>query len=148
MNSNLIDIVGLVPEDKLDWTPAPTEWSIRVIVVHIILARHHHVAAQGAPPDFISTVIQESRTREGLQRHLASSWDLLDSLLSDEAKLNATYESPVDSGPEYVGDPEVYDGHYVAYHRFAHDLHHRSTLMGHIRQLEIPIADHLIRPLD
>jgi hypothetical protein len=145
MNSNLIDIVGLIPEDKLDWAPAPSEWSIRVIVVHIILARYHHITSEGVP-DNLSRVLDRAKTRTGLQEELATSWDILDAFLSSEDTLGSVYNPPNDQLP-YL-DPSLYDGHYVAYHRFAHDLHHRSTLLGHLRQIGVKISDHLIRPLD
>jgi hypothetical protein len=147
MNANLVDIVDLIPDDALDWAPAPSHWSMRVIIVHIILARHHHLMAPGAPPDYMPSVINDSRTKAGLQKHLVTSWELLEGLITDQAKLDALYEPP-SSDPDYSLEPSPYDGHYIAYHRFAHDIHHRSTLLGHMRQVGIPIAGHLIRPLD
>jgi hypothetical protein len=87
MNANLIGIVGLIPEDKLDWSPAPAEWSIRVIIVHIVLARHRHLTVEGATPDYMASVIQDARTTEGLQSHLATSWEMLAAFLSDGGKL-------------------------------------------------------------
>jgi uncharacterized damage-inducible protein DinB len=147
MNANLIDIVGLVPEGKLDWTPAPTEWSIRLILVHIIMARYFGPLAESAPPDFGPRVIEAAKTRRGIQDELAASWANLEGLLLDEERLTATYEV-IDPGRLHYRDPEVMDGHYIAYHRFAHDLHHRSTLLGHMRQVGVKISDHLIRPLD
>ena len=147
MNANLIDIVDLIPEGKLDWSPAPAEWSIRVILVHIVLARHHHVTGEGAPPDYMASVIQDARTKDGLQKHLATSWEMLDRFLSDDGKLDAVYEPPAND-PAYSLEPDPYDGHYIAYHRFAHDIHHRSTLLGHLRQIGVTISGRLIRPLD
>lgn len=50
-NENLIALIDLVPEEELDWSPAPTEWSIRRITAHIILARYHYpiVPSEGGP---------------------------------------------------------------------------------------------------
>jgi uncharacterized damage-inducible protein DinB len=147
-NWNLVEIIGLVPEDKLDWTPAPSEWSIRVIVVHMVLARYHGVTAEGAPPDYMARVVAAGRTKAGLQEQMAESWQMLERFLSDEAKLDAVYAPLTANAPDYVNEPDRYDGHYIAYHRFAHDIHHRSTIIGHLRAIGVSIADHLIRPLD
>jgi hypothetical protein len=89
--------------------------------------------------------------------------------LSDEAKLDAVYEVPADNSSTgdrpalpllgsverakagmdlgYVDQPEQYTGHYIAYHRFAHDLHHRSTLIDYLSQLGMSLDGHRIRPL-
>jgi len=146
-NENLIELIDLVPDEQLDWAPAPSEWSTRVIVTHIILARYHNPIVPGRDGAQMSDVVIDCRTKEGLKRHLRSSWEMVGSFLSDADKLDAVHE-PLTGGlaPEYV-EPEVYDGHYIAYHRMAHDLHHRSTIIGHLNQLGISLDGHRIRPL-
>jgi len=145
-NENLIELIDLVPEEKLDWSPAPNEWSIKLITTHIILARSHHVIVPSTDVDHVSNVILDCRTKEGLKRQLALSWDMMRAFLSDGEKLDALWQPPAGPEPEYV-DPEVYDGHYVAYHRMAHDLHHRSTIIGHLGQLGISLDGRRVRPL-
>ena len=146
-NENLIELIDLVPEEQLDWAPAPSEWSTRVIVTHIILARYHDPIVPGRDGAQMSDVVIDCRTKEGLKRHLRSSWEMVASFLSDADKLDAVHE-PLTGGlaPEYV-EPEVYDGHYIAYHRMAHDIHHRSTIIGHLNQLGVSLDGHRIRPL-
>jgi DinB family len=123
---NLIELIDLVPEEKLDWSPAPSEWSLRVIVTHIILARYHDPIAPAREGAQMSEVVFDCRTKEGLKKHLGTSWDMVAAFLSDSEKLDAVHEPITWLAPEYT-EPEVYDGHYIAYHRMAHDLHHRST---------------------
>ena len=146
-NDNLIELVDLIPEDKLDWSPGPGEWSTRVIVTHIILARYHNPIVPGRDAAQLSDVVMDCRTKEGLKRHLRSSWGMVAAFLSDAAQLDAVHE-PLTGGPapEYT-EPDVYDGHYIAYHRMAHDLHHRSTIIGHMNQLGISLEGHRVRPL-
>jgi hypothetical protein len=144
-NANLIDLIDLVPDDKLDWSPAPGEWSIKVITTHIILARSRHIVDPGANAARISATVADCQTKDGLQRQLRVSWETVASLLKDQARLDALY-GPPEGDPMYL-DPEVYDGHYVAYHRMAHDLHHRSTIIGHMAQLGISLEGHRVRPL-
>ncbi len=145
-NSNLIELIDLVPEEKLDWSPAPIEWSIRVIVTHLILARYHHPIVPTQDGAQMSDVVMDCRTKEGLKRHLRSSWDMVAAFLCEPAKLDAVHEPLTANAPEYI-EPEVYDGHYIAYHRMAHDLHHRSTIVGYLGQLGMSLDGHRIRPL-
>ena len=146
-NENLIELIDLVPEEKLDWSPAPTEWSIRVIATHIILARAHHIIAPSQNGAETVEVVMDCKTKDGLKRRMRSSWDMVEAFLADQEKLDAVHEPPKGTTePEYL-DPEVYDGHYVAYHRMAHDLHHRSTIIGHLGQLEISLDGRRVRPL-
>ena len=91
-NENLIELIDLVPEDKLDWTPAPGEWSTRLIATHMILARYHAPIVQGLDGAQMSEVIMDCRTKEGLKKHLASSWQMVAEFLSDESKLDAAHE--------------------------------------------------------
>lgn len=146
-NDNLIELIDLVPEEKLDWSPAPTEWSIRVIGTHIVLARYHDPIVPGPNGAQMSDVVVDCRTKEGLKKHLRSSWKMVAEFLTDAEKLDAVHE-PLTGGlaPDYT-EPEVYDGHYIAYHRMAHDLHHRSTIVGYLGQLGISLDGHRIRPL-
>jgi len=144
-NANLIELIGLVPEDKLDWSPSPGEWSIKVITTHIVLARSHHIIAPDANAAQISTTVADCQTKEGLQRQLARSWEMVATLLADRAKLDAIHVPP-GGDPMYL-DPELYDGHYVAYHRMAHDLHHRSTIIGYLGQIGISLDGRRVRPL-
>ncbi|MCH7617933.1 MAG: hypothetical protein J4O14_06860 [Chloroflexi bacterium] len=44
-------------------------------------------------------------------------------------------------------EPEKYDGHYVAYHRLAHDLHHRGAVLDYLGQLGVSLEGLMIRPL-
>lgn len=145
-NDNLVELIDLVPEDQLDWSPAPGEWSIRVIVTHIILARLHHVIAPERDGPQFSEIVTDCRSKDGLKRQLRSSWDVIAAFLCDSEKLDAVHGPPAGTEPEYI-DPEVYDGHYIAYHRMAHDLHHRSTIIGYLNQLGISLDGRRIRPL-
>jgi hypothetical protein len=145
-NDNLIELIGLAPEEKLDWSPAPTEWSIKTIATHIILARHHDPIVPRPEGAQMSDIVMDCRSKEGIQKHLRSSWKMVAEFLSDAEKLDARHQPLTANAPDY-NEPEVYDGHYVAYHRMAHDLHHRSTIIGHMNQLGISLEGHRVRPL-
>jgi len=113
----------------------------------MILARYHDPIVPGWEGPHISEVVTDCRTKEGLKKHLRSSWEMVAAFLSDAEKLDAVHE-PLTGGmaPEYI-EPDVYDGHYISYHRMAHDLHHRSTIIGYLHQLGISLDGRRIRPL-
>lgn len=86
------------------------------------------------------------KTKDGIKQELRASWEMVERFLSDPAKLDATYDN-TSTDDFYKRDPEDYTGHYIAYHRFAHDLHHRSTIIGYLAELGVPLDGHRIRPL-
>jgi hypothetical protein len=165
-NHNLIELVDLFDGDKLDWAPKG-EWSARVIYGHLIAARYHGPIP--GPDDLarFNGLFAKCATAAGIKEELFSSWAMLASFLSDEARLDALYEdgavagdgeaAPASMGSVeraaagldlgYVDRPERYTGHYIAYHRFAHDLHHRSTLVGYLSELGVTLDGRRIRPL-
>jgi hypothetical protein len=147
MNTNLIEIVELFSEEGLDWIPREGEWSARQIVVHLNLARYHGPIAEPKDLAHIDEAIIHSNTVGGIADELRISWAMLERFLSDPAKLDAVYDPSGDMDLAYVDEPESYTGHYIAYHRFAHDLHHRSTLIGHLSQLGTSLDGHRLRPL-
>ena len=167
-NDNLIELVDLFDETKLDWAPRDVEWPARVIFAHIIGARYHGPIATPDDPARLAEIWRQCRTPDGIKRELRTSWNALARFLADSAKLDAVYASGEPPNPSreapppmlgsveralagmdlgYVDRPEEYSGHYIAYHRFAHDLHHRSTLIGYLAQLGVSLDGRRIRPL-
>jgi hypothetical protein len=167
-NENLIELVDLFQGETLDWTPRAEEWSARTIFAHIIAARYHGPIATANDVARAHDMLRRCSTAEGIKEELRASWAAVASFLSDRTKLDAIYQDrPEDreqrrAGPPvmgsversmagfdlgYVDAPDQYTGHYIAYHRFAHDLHHRSTLIGYLVQLGVSLDGHRIRPL-
>ncbi len=145
LNDQLIELVDLVPDDRLDWAPDPGEWGCRRLALHIAGGRDHWMAnavRDGEPlPDW-----RPDATRHELKEHLQRSWERLARFISDPARLNAEY-GPPGGDPEYL-DPARFTGHYIAYHRFAHDIHHRAGLLDRLAQLGIDVpAERRRRPL-
>lgn len=166
-NDNLIELVDLFPADGLDWTPREGEWSAWIIYAHLIGARYHGPIPNPEDLAHLDEIMGNCRTGQGIKDELEISWTMLARFLSNPIRLDAIYDpgtSAAGSQPPapptmgsverinagldigYVDNPEEYTGHYIAYHRFAHDLHHRSTLVGY-RQLGVTLDGHRIRPL-
>ena len=167
-NDHLVELVDLFPSDSLDWSPREDEWSARVIFAHVISARYHGPIPGPEDLAHLPSVFGNCANPNGIKGEMNRSWSMLARFLSDIDRLDAVYDdgsrpaethlaAPAMMGSVeratagyvigYTDHPVRYTGHYIAYHRFAHDLHHRSTLIGYLSQLGVTLDDHRIRPL-
>ena len=71
-NDNLVELVDLFGEARLDWTPQPTEWSARTIYAHIIGARYHGPIPEHDEWTHKGAVIENCATAEGIERSCKS----------------------------------------------------------------------------
>jgi hypothetical protein len=138
-NEHLIDLAAAVPADKWNWSPEPRMWNFRGIFLHIIGARY--TTKDEDIPDFW----RGGQTTEGVQHHLRMSWDRLAVFLANPDALAAPdsrYSGPPSeffSGPEYH-DPKRPDGHYLAWHRMVHDIHHRADVLHYLDILQVDLS--------
>ena len=146
LNDHLIEVVDLIPEGKLDWSPSPEIWNFRGTLLHTVGGRLGWLAntvKDGEPmPDYMA----RGQSTEGIKELLRESWQRLERFLFDREKLDAVYEHP--TGDWGYVDPPITDGHYIAYHRFVHDVEHRGDILHLLTQLGVdPLRDHRRRPL-
>lgn len=140
LNEHLVALLDLVPEDRLDKAPEG-EWGVRAIALHIVGGRDHWLAnSLGREAD--EPPLRDA-TAAALQEALRASWVRTASFLSDPAALAATYEPPAND-PSYV-DPPEFTGHYIAFHRLTHDVHHRAQLLDRIRDLGVEVPEAIRR---
>jgi uncharacterized damage-inducible protein DinB len=137
LNDHLLELVDLVPDTRLEWTPAEGAWSIRQLVLHIAGARYHWMANSVKDGSTLPPPLREARTKDELAHHLQESWARIARFISDPARLGANYEPPPHD-PDYL-DPAVFNGHYIAYHRLVHDVHHRADLLGYLATLGLEL---------
>jgi uncharacterized damage-inducible protein DinB len=128
LNDHLIELVNCIPDDKLEWSPRPEQWNARGMLLHIVGARHHWLENAVHDGEETPDILAGGKTKDGVQEQLRLSWERLARFLSDSAKLAALYE-PAPFDPRYADEPDVFDGHYIAYHRLVHDAHHRADLI-------------------
>lgn len=130
VQDEIVRMAGLIPRDKLNWTPKEDLWNFRGILIHIADARDQWMSRdvdKEAYPGIWSTV----RSQEDITRELERTWERLQRFLSNQAQLDAKYG---DDNP----DREEYDGHWIAFHLLEHDVHHRAELMQRMALLGIP----------
>lgn len=127
LNEELVTLVDLVPDDKMDWSPKPELWNFRGILLHVASARdlwlRRDVQDGLEAPDVTTTV----RTKPEIQQALRRTWERLAVFLSDEAKLDAAYTTPW----------ETTNGHWIAFHALEHDVHHRADIFHYLALLGI-----------
>ncbi len=144
LNENLAELVDLFGE-RLSWTPRQGEWDARTVFAHIIWGRTFGPHFTRAPLGW-DAINSRCEAGDAIKEQLRESWQWLEPFLSDQAKLDAVYSEWQENDP-YYNEPDLIDGHYWMYHRFAHELHHRSTLIGYLNQLGVPLDGQRLRPL-
>jgi uncharacterized damage-inducible protein DinB len=124
-------IIDLVPEDKWDWTPREGLWNSRGIAIHIADCRDSWLSftvKDGEPyPNIWSTV----RSTDDLRREHARAWARLQRFLASQEALDAEYED------DWDGKKVMLSGHWIAFHIFEHDVHHRAELLQRLALLGV-----------
>ena len=123
LNDMLIELVDIVPDDGMDWSPKPELWGFRRILVHLCDAREEWMTRainDGEPNtgDYASV-----RSKDAIQEALRRTWDRIERTFTDPAKLDASYKD------RWWDKAPLRDGHWVAFHLLEHDIHHRADLL-------------------
>ena len=146
LNAHLISMVDTLSDEALDWRPEPGVWTCRELFVHIAGARHHWLTVVVADGETVEYP-KGRESRDEVKRHLFTSWERLERFLSDSSQLEASYRPPADD-PAYSDDPTDFNGHFIAYHRLVHDVHHRADILHRMTALGVALPDdHRPRPL-
>jgi uncharacterized damage-inducible protein DinB len=146
LTQHLIELVDLVPEGRMNWSPSPEVWNFRGLFLHIAGARHHWLQNAVQDGEESPDIVRRGQTPEGLKDVLRESWERMLRFLSDADTLNKQYVPPP-GDPQYV-DPATFDGHFIAYHRLVHDVHHQGDILRHFELLGVALPeDRRRRPL-
>ena len=136
LNDTIIQLVDVIPDDKLNWSPKPELWNFKGILIHLCWARHNWLARDVQDGQPSPNVISEAQTKEGIKDHLDLSWRRLERFLSNKDQLPATYKAEHEDGQHYS-----HTGHWIAYHLLEHDIHHRSDIFHYLALLGIQHPD-------
>jgi len=139
LTDHLVELVDLVPEGKMNWSPSPDVWNFRGYFLHIAAARYHWLENAIHDGEGWPDYLQQGQTNEGLKTVLRESWERTLRFLSDRGKLDAQYWPP-EGDPGYL-DPDTFDGHFIAYHRLVHDVHHQGDILRHFELLGVQLPD-------
>ncbi len=130
LQSDLLRIVELVPDDKLNWTPKQDLWNARGILIHVSDVRDQWLTSGMQDGEPYPNIWQTARTKDDLQRELVRTFERLMRSLMSAAQLDAMHPDPGDPHNERTG-------HWLAFQLLEHDIHHRSELMQRLALLEI-----------
>ena len=129
MQEHLAQIVDLVPEDKMNWSPKEGLWNFRGIQIHVSDARDIWLANRVVDGDSYLNTWTTARSKDDLKRELERSYSRLQRFLANQTQLDATYTSDWDG--------RIYDRHWIAFHLLEHDIHHRAEFMQRLALLDV-----------
>jgi uncharacterized damage-inducible protein DinB len=136
LNGQLIELIDLIPDDKLDWSPKPELYNFKGILIHISSARHTWMARDVKDGEASPNVLREGQSKEGLKQQLQLSWGRIERFLGSKDRLDATYDVP-----QWPDGTTRRDGHWIAYHGLEHDIHHRADIFHYLALLGVEHGD-------
>jgi uncharacterized damage-inducible protein DinB len=149
VTDQLVEIVGALSEAELDRRPAPRAWCVREHLIHVVASRPGPMDPQMRQLQPALDVDPRGKTREGLQELLRESWARIATFLASPEQLDATYAPPppdpeqfrhiAEGPPVYPTEPGPDSGHFIAYHRLVHDVHHRACILNVVDQLGLEL---------
>jgi uncharacterized damage-inducible protein DinB len=134
LNRMLIELVDVVPDDNMAWSPAPELWSFRHIFQHLAEAREqwmNRAIADGAPD---IGVYANVHSKDEIKSALRLTWERIERVFSHQARLDATYKD------RWWSKAPLRSGHWVAFHLLEHDIHHRADMLLYLSLLGVETA--------
>ena len=131
INAELVELLDLIPDDKLDWSPSPQLWNFKGILLHIVIGRHGLMQMIVKDGKQAPDVMREGQTADGLKEQLRVSWQRMAPFLSDASQLAREYDVP------FEGQTKRLSGHWLASGQLEHDIHHRADIYHYLGQLGV-----------
>lgn len=131
VQENLLRIVDLIPQDRMNWSPKPELWNAQGILIHVSDARDVWMSRDVQDGEEYPNIWTTARTKDDLKRELVRSYERMRRFLANQSQLDAAHRE------EYNGQVRDYTGHWIAFHLLEHDIHHRAELMQRLALLGI-----------
>jgi uncharacterized damage-inducible protein DinB len=131
VNDELIELLDLIPDDQLNWSPSPELWNFKGILIHIIYGRHSMMAGFLEDGAAMPDVLALAQTKEALRDQLRVSWQRMLPFLRDREQLDRVYEVAV------LSENGRLNGHALAFGQLEHDIHHRADILHYLGMLGI-----------
>jgi uncharacterized damage-inducible protein DinB len=140
----LLDLVKLIPDEDLGWSPSPSMMSFSCHVLHIAEVTDYWLGHVVLERPYRDIVLEDEATgswrpapsfegKAALTRELGRSYALVDEILGWDAAKRA--ERYVRRGRR--GD-ETHDLHWILHHTLDHEIHHRAYVAAYLRLRGIP----------
>lgn len=131
LNGMLVELVDVVPDEQMEWSPRAELWSFRHVLQHLSEAREQWMVRaidDGEPNiDVYANVHSKDEIKDALRR----TWERIERTFTDQARLDATYRD------RWWTEAPLRDGHWVAFHLLEHDIHHRADLLLYLALLGV-----------
>ncbi len=128
----LEEALALVPDDKLEWTPAPEMITLGNIFMHISEASDYWISTVIDNKESIDYTPCQCPSKEEIKRLLSLHWERLEAFFGRAPKiLEKTYDRTL------RGKQETLSGTWIMLHLLEHDIHHRSQINHYLRILGI-----------
>ena len=132
VNDELIELIDVLGEERLDWSPKPELWNTRGILLHILIGRNflmeRVIDDGGTTPD----LLREAQSTAGLKEQLRRAWQRMAPFLSDRERLSREYDVQLQN----AGARRM-SGHWLAFGHLEHDIHHRADIYHYLGLLGI-----------
>jgi len=131
VNDDLIELLELIPDDQLNYSPKPELWNFKGILLHIVFGRHGLMAAIIKDGQGMPEVLKLGQTKDGLREQLRASWQRMEPFLRSRELLDREYAATI------LQETGRLNGHALAFGQLEHDLRHRADICHYLRELGI-----------
>ncbi len=131
VQDDIVRIVDLIPDDRMNWSPKPELWNFRGILIHVADARDGWLTRAINDGEPYPNIWTTARSKDDIRRELARTWTRLGRFLANQSQLDASYPG------EHNGQEADLSGHWIAFHLLEHDIHHRAELLQRLALLGV-----------
>jgi len=132
VNEMLVELVEVVPDDRLEWSPKAGLWSFHRILLHVAEAREEWMTrAYSDGQESIGIDPNATTSKDAIKAALRVTWGRVERAFSDQTVLDATYRD------RWWAKAPPRSGHWLAFHLLEHDIHHRADMLLYLALLGV-----------
>jgi len=131
LNGMLVELVDLVPDERMQWSPKAELWTFHHLFLHLNEAREQWMNRAINDGERDIDVYANVETKDEIKSAFGRTWERIERVFSDQRRLDATYRD------RYWAEAPLRTGHWVALHLLEHDIHHRAELVMYLALLDV-----------
>jgi uncharacterized damage-inducible protein DinB len=91
LNEMLIELVDLVPEERMEWSPKPELWTFRHLFQHLAEAREQWMVRAIADGEVDIDVYENVHSKDEIKAALRQTWVRIERVFRDQSRLDEIY---------------------------------------------------------